>query len=91
MSARISSVLALLLLPAAAALAQNTGKLPFGGSEAFRFALYKKDLKALSQPQDALGNPNDSVIVIFGDTSNLLRARFQPSNSADSSSEAGRR
>jgi hypothetical protein len=61
----------LLLASVSASLAQESGKLPYGGSEAFRFALYKKELKPVSQAVEVLRSPSDSVIVIWGNTSNL--------------------
>ena len=59
---------AVLLLAAPAA---GQGKLPYSGSEVFRFALHLKDLKPLSQPLDALRNPSTSMIVVIGRTDRL--------------------
>ena len=73
MIARVLAFTALVLLPASSALAQDAGKLRFGGSEVLRFALYLKELKPVSQPEDLFQNPRDSMIVIWGDTSTLSR------------------
>jgi hypothetical protein len=65
------AAVALLTIGLAQAEGQGMDKLPYGGSEAFRFALHLNKLKPVSQPLDALQSPSDSIIVISGDTSSF--------------------
>jgi hypothetical protein len=63
----------LLTLLALAPPAHGQGKVAFGGSEVFRFALYKNDLQPLSNIQDAFepGKYHRTMIVLTGDSSEL--------------------
>jgi hypothetical protein len=73
-TARLLALLPLAaLLTAGPAAGQNPGRLPYGGSEVFRFALYKHGLKPLSDPAEAFDRPPESVIVIVGDPSRVDR------------------
>ena len=68
-------LLALLLLAIAAgpAFGQATGRVAYGGSEYFRFALYKHGLKPASDPQEVLDRPHEGIIVLVGDMSRFDR------------------
>ena len=47
MNFKFACVAAFLALTCSSAFAQKPGSIPYGGSEVFRFGLYKKDIKEL--------------------------------------------
>jgi hypothetical protein len=47
------------------------GRLPYGGSELFRFALHQKGIEPLTEPRAALRSPDSTIIVVLGDTASL--------------------
>ncbi len=51
----------------AASYGQGRGRVPAVGSEAFRFALFKHEIKPLSTVPDAFVDPRQTIIVVLGD------------------------
>lgn len=68
MNSRLAVLAVGLLVLAAPVHAQ---RLPYSGSEVFRFGLHKKDLQPLATPAEAIADPANTIIIILGDTSNL--------------------
>lgn len=72
MTRRLLALLPLaVLLTAGPAAGQQAGRVPAGGSEYFRFALFLHGLEPLSDPDAAAERPSETVIVITGDMSRL--------------------
>jgi hypothetical protein len=63
--------LLLLSLCSVPSLAQQAGKVPYGGSEYFRFGLHLKNIQPYANQGAALESPQTSIIIIVGDTSRL--------------------
>jgi hypothetical protein len=64
---RIAALVGLLILTApAASRGQDQGRVPAGGSEAFRFALHLHDFKP-SGVADVFADPEHAMIVVLGD------------------------
>lgn len=68
MNARLAVLAVGLLVLAAPVHAQ---RLPYSGSEVFRFGLHKKDLQPAATPDEVLTIPTQSIIIIVGDTFGL--------------------
>jgi hypothetical protein len=47
------------------------GQLPFSGSEVFRFALHQHEIKPITDPNEVMLRPRDTIVVIVGDVSRL--------------------
>lgn len=60
-------LLILLVGLAAPVAAQTPGKLPAGGTEIFRFALHLHGVQPLSDVEEALRDPAETMIVVVGD------------------------
>lgn len=69
---RLAAALVLLTLAGPAA-AQAPGRLPYGGSEVFRFALYTKELQPVTANDRwaAFNDPMSSILIVLGDTARL--------------------
>lgn len=64
-------VLACVLALTAGVIPAAARRIPYDGSELFRFALHKKELKPLNDASQALESPQTSLIVVLGDTKEL--------------------
>jgi hypothetical protein len=64
---RIGVLLSLVLLAVPAAGQEAVQQLRFGGSEVFRFALHQHGIQPIKRPEDAVGRPHETVIVVFGE------------------------
>jgi hypothetical protein len=64
---RVIAALVGLLVLATPASIRAQGRVPAGGSEDFRFALYQHDIKPESDVAGALNDPRHTIIVVFGD------------------------
>ena len=68
MNLKFACVFAVLILVGTSASAQQPGRIRYEGTEVFRFALYKKQLKELVDIQEKIV-PRETIIIITGDTS----------------------
>ncbi|MSR54796.1 MAG: hypothetical protein EXS09_16135 [Gemmataceae bacterium] len=71
MNLKFACVASLLALTSSSAVGQQQGRIPYGGSEVFRFGLYENKIKELTDPRDALNFPRESIIIVLGDSSQL--------------------